>query len=308
VVLRVPRRRTIEIAAGISVVVACGARTELLSPEEPADVGVDVRDAASEDALPSIDQFQSDTPIPTDCPDAGATLIYVITSQNELFSFYPPTLVFSKIGDIACPDTEGGTPWSMAVDRLGTAYSVFDDGLLWQISTQNASCQPTSYVPPTQDAPFFVFGMGYAGDQTSESLYIADARFSMESAGLATIDTMTFTRSFIADFQPELPRCELTGTGDGRLFAFCLPTMGNGSTLAEVDRMTAQVIAENTLMVGGANDAFAYAFWGGVFWIFTSPGMMTTVTRYDPSSMSETEVTTMGSTVVGAGVSTCAPR
>ncbi len=72
--------------------------------------------------------------------------------------------------------------------------------------------------------------------------------------------------------------------------------------------MTAQVIAENTLMVGSASDAFAYAFWGGVFWIFTSPGMMTTVTRYDPSAMSEIEVTTMSSTIVGAGVSTCAPQ
>jgi len=302
-------RRMVEIAAGVGVVIACGARTELLAPEEldASDVA-DVSDAKVEDAFPTIDQFEPDSPIPTDCPDAGATLVYVITSQNELFSFYPPTLAFSKIGDIACPDTEGGTPWSMAVDHLGTAYSVFSDGLLWQISTANASCQSTPYVPPVENAPFFVFGMGYVGTQLGESLYVADARFNMDSAGLATIDTMTFTRTFIGAFDPELARCELTGTGDGRLFAYCLPTVGTGSMLAEVDPKTAQVIAENTLTVGSADDAFAYAFWGGFFWIFTSPGMMTTVTQYDPTSMSETEVTTMGSTIVGAGVSTCAPQ
>ena len=248
-----------------------------------------------------------DSPVPTDCPDAGATLVYVISSQNELFSFYPPTLVFTKIGNIACPSM-GATPYSMAVDRLGTAYSVFDDGTLWQISTANAACKATSYMPAVTGTPFHNFGMGYAGDQTGESLYVADANFNSNSLGLATIDTKSFTRNFIAPFNPSLPRCELTGTGDGRLFAFCLHTSGTGSLLAEVDRTNANVIAENNLTVGDSSDAFAYAFWGGEFWIFTSPGTSTTVTKYDPGTMSESAVTTMPSTIVGAGVSTCAPQ
>ena len=53
--------------------------------------------------------------------------------------------------------------------------------------------------------------------------------------------------------------------------------------------------------------ALAFAFWGGDFWIFTSPGGSTTVTKYDPLTQGETAVTTLGSTIVGAGVSTCAP-
>jgi hypothetical protein len=284
----------------------CGARTELRAPAlvEAGDAGVDVDDAPEE--LPRIDQF-ADAPIPNDCPDAGSTLIYVISSENELLSFYPPTLSFTKIGDIECPNAQS-TPYSMAVDRLGTAYSLFSDGTLWQISTANASCEPTSYVPAAQDAPFYNFGMGYAGDQLSESLYVADAKFSANSVGLATLDTDTFTRSFIANFQPELPRCELTGTGDGRLFAFCLFTSGSGSEIAEIDRNTAKVVAVNQLKVGASGDAFAYAFWGGYFWIFTGPGGSTTVTQYDPGTLNESAVTSLGQTIVGAGVSTCAPQ
>jgi len=295
------------LSGGIAALaIACGARTELGAPI-PGDAGHDA-DAAEDalDDLPNIDEFV-DAPTPTDCPDAGATLIYVISSENGLFSFYPPTLAFTKIGNITCPDAQG-TPYSMAVNRLGIAYSVFTDGTLWQIDTANADCVPTPYVPSPQGTPFFNFGMGYAGDQTSESLYVADANFNVNSLGLATIDTKLFQRSFIADFQPELPRCELTGTGDGRLFAFCLFTSGSGSEIAEIDRKTAKVIAVNQLAVGESNDAFAYAFWGGEFWIFSGPGGSTTVTEYNPGTKSETAVATFGQTIVGAGVSTCAPQ
>ena len=299
------------IVAIVAMGVACGARTELGAPTL-ADASQDVTtdDAAPPDDalddLPNIDEFV-DAPIPTDCPDAGDTLVYVISSENGLFSFYPPTLAFTKIGDIDC-SSAASTPYSMAVDRTGIAYSVFADGTLWQIDTADAACSPTSYQPAPENEPFHNFGMGFAGDQNGETLYVADANFNVDSLGLASLDTKTFTRTFIADFQPELPRCELTGTGDGRLFAFCLFTSGTGSEIAEIDPKTAKVIAVNQLKVGDASDAFAYAFWGGYFWIFTGPGGTTTVTRYDPGSLTETTMTSFAQTIVGAGVSTCAPN
>jgi hypothetical protein len=293
----------------------CGARTDLGAPLEDDAASEDGKvdhhdateeDAAEEDAIPHIDQFV-DAPIPTDCPDAGSTLVYVVTAENDLYSFYPPTLAFSKIGTIACPNTKS-TPYSMAVDRKGTAFSVFADGTLWQISTANAACKATSYVPSPQGTPFFNFGMGFVGTLTTDTLYVCDANFgNVNSKGLADIDTTTFKRNFVANFQPELPRCELTGTGDGRLFAFCLLTSG-GSEIAEIDPQTAKVIAVNQLKVGNVNDAFAYSFWGGYFWIFHGPGGNTTVVQYDPQTFAETNVTTLNRTIVGAGVSTCAPQ
>jgi hypothetical protein len=296
------------------LVIACGSRTGLLAPDETDaavdahpdvhDAGHDVFDAHEEDALPPIDAFP-DVPPPTDCPDAGATLVYVISSQNELFSFYPPTLAFTKIGTVACPSKS--TPFSMAVNRLGIAFSVFQDGNLFQVSTANAACKATAYTPGQQG--WSTFGMGYAGAADGgDTLYVAEGHYTGSSKGLGSIDTASFKLKIIGGFTPSLTQCELTGTGDGRLFAFCLPQGTSGSTLAEINPANANVIAENTLKVGQPNDAFAYAFWGGDFWIFTAPGGTTTVTKYDPVSMSETAVTTLGSTIVGAGVSTCAPQ
>jgi hypothetical protein len=295
---------------------ACGARTELLAPEAidaevdaptdttRRDASPDVFDAAEEDVLPTIDAFP-DVPVPTDCPDAGATLVYVITDANELYSFYPPTLAFTDIGTVTCPSKS--SPFSMAVNRLGVAYSVFQDGNLFQVSTANAACTATTYVPDQQG--FMTFGMGYAGQPDGgDTLYVAEGHYTGNSKGLGSIDTTSFDLSFIGPFSPPLTQCELTGTGDGRLFAFCLPSGTSGSTLAEIDPTNANVIAADTLTVGGPNDSFAYAFWGGEFWIFTAPGSTSTVTEYNPVTTVETAVTSLPAAIVGAGVSTCAPQ
>jgi hypothetical protein len=55
----------------------------------------------------------------------------------------------------------------------------------------------------------------------------------------------------------------------------------------------------------GGGSALAFAYWGGDFYIFTSDGGSTTVTRYDPGDGDVQVVATLSRTVVGAGVSTC---
>jgi len=111
---------------------------------------------------------------------------------------------------------------------------------------------------------------------------------------------------------PPIPGPELTGTGAGQLFGFYTnpdPT-GTGSHIVQIDPSTGVLLMDYPLQVGMPNDAWAFAYWGGVFWVFTSPapGGQTTVTRFDPVTRSETTATTLGATVVGAGVSTCAPQ
>src|SRR6185503_15224882 len=93
------------------------------------------------------------------CEDAGVTYIYVMTEENQLLSFYPPTLGFTGIGKIDCPADPGATPFSMAVDRAGIAYVVFNDGELFRVSTLTASCKPTGFTINQNGFPT-VFGMG----------------------------------------------------------------------------------------------------------------------------------------------------
>jgi hypothetical protein len=295
---------------------SCGSRTGLFAAgeaEAPLDAGFDaprpvdattVRDTAPE-TLPTIDATPRDANF-TDCPDAAATLIYVLTEQEQLFSFYPPSASFTYIGNIACPGSLS-TPWSMAVDRKGIAYSVFRDGDLFRISTATAACTATPYVP--NQSGFLTFGMGYAADTTGpgETLFVAETTFTPPSKGLATIDTSSFTLQFVGPFQPSIPGAELTGTADGRLYGYYKNPSGSGSHVVEIDKTTATIVADDALQVGNPNDSWAFAYWGGDFYVFTGTTAASTVTRFRPSDLSETTITTLPSTIVGAGVSTCAP-
>lgn len=303
--------------AGPGVVAACGSRTGLLVP-------------GASDASPVADQSGPDAPADTPeepdaiefpdgpdiCPDAGATLVYVITETNDLFSFYPPTLAFTRIGPLSCPAQPGVTPFSMAVDRLGIGRSVFSDGTLYLVDMRTAACQATAFQPG--QLGFQTFCMGYAanaGDagDAGETLYVAECNVATfpppPSMGLATLDTTSLTLSYVAPFSPPIRGPELTGTGDGRLFGFYTNATGSGSHIVQIDRATGALLQDYPLQVGTPMDGYAFAFWGGVFWVFTfsGPSLPTIVTRFDPTTRSETMVATMPEGVVGAGVSTCAP-
>jgi hypothetical protein len=305
---------------------ACGSRTGLDAPESvaPQDAGADhpvLHDAGHEaeaaveaEADAPHDASFRDVPVIDICPDAGSTLIYVLTAQNDLYSFYPPTLTFTLIGTIACPGTGSASPFSMAVDRRGIAYSVFTDGTLFRVDTASAACLSTTFAPGVP--PFSTFGMGYVANtgDAGETLYIADAVVTggkQNSKGLGFIDTTTYIATFVGPFSQTIPGPELTGTSDGRLFAFYTNAAGSGSHIIEVDKSTVTITQDYALTVGSPLDAYAFAFWGGSFWVFTSPGgagSPSTVTQFTPTSGVEANVALMPQTIVGAGVSTCAPE
>ncbi len=297
--------------------IACGSRTGFLLDDDlglaPEDASIDVRrpaDASRDnqvlpDAIPPIDSRPVNDVQRNDCPDADATLVYLISSDNRLFSFYPPTLALAAIGGVACPSSS--SPYSMAVNRKGTAYVIFQSGELFKVSTGTASCAPTPFV--SGQAGFKTFGMGFVSNSggAAETLFVAEGAPTTtgDSRGLASIDTTTFKLSFIGGFNPRQQRVEFTGTGDGRLFGFS--PAGNGGSVIQVDKTTGDIIASDVVPAGGASQAFAFAFWGGDFWIFTGAGA-TNVYRYRPGDKSTSLMTTFPTAIVGAGVSTCAPQ
>ncbi|HEY8087831.1 MAG TPA: hypothetical protein VIF09_08300 [Polyangiaceae bacterium] len=301
---------------------ACGSRTGLLVPpgEEPQEAGkdaspadvtqpVDARPEADvfheEDALPPLDVHPPPPDTFTECPDAASTLVYVITESNNLYSFYPPNASFTRIGTIACPAAPGMTPFSMAVDRQGIAYIVFNDGELFRVSTGTAACVPTGFAPNQKNFST-TFGMGFSTNQvgTGETLFLAGDGVP----SLTTLDVKTFQIGTILPFS--LAAAELTGTGGGGLFGFWDPggSTGTDSAIVQIDKATGQVTNSSTLHGVAQGSGWAFAFWGGDFYTFTAPGASSVVTRYDPNAQTVTQVAATDEIIVGAGVSTCAPQ
>ena len=326
--MKSPRRGLPARTAFLLLLAACGSRTGLFGTENDT-IGVlpdggPLVDGGRREGGPFFDgPVPTDGPLPmidaqprpdanrNDCPDAEASLVYVVTDNNELYSFFPTDGTFKFISNLTCPAAMGSNPFSMAVDRKGVAYVEFSDARLYRVSTATGACIGTAYQP--NQLGFGQFGMGFATNDIGpvETLFVAGTRdMTMAiSPGLARINVATFNLTKVGNFVPDIARAELTGTGDSRLFAFYTKGTANGppSYIGEINTNTAQVVAETAFPTVDQGNGWAFAFWGGDFYMFTAPNTGSDVTRWRPSDNSVSVVASLPARIVGAGVSTCAP-
>ena len=244
---------------------------------------------------------------------AGTQLVYVASEEREIYSFDPVHATFQLMGSIDCAG--GIYVNSMAVDRSGNAWINYGDGSLWESSTQKGGCTATGFIPGQQGVA--LFGMGFStksATSTDETLFIDD----LGGGGLGYIDLATMTLARFGPFPGALLNrtCELTGTGDGRLFGFFAGSAFDDAASAAVlglDPNTEAPTQQWPLSTIDTGSDWAFAFWGGDFYLFTADKYdmndpYTTVTRFRPSDGSVTVVAqNIGFRVVGAGSSTCAP-
>jgi hypothetical protein len=171
--------------------------------------------------------------------------------------------------------------------------------------------------------------MGFSTDSsssTSETLYVAATGNGISlppipgfdagslfggSQGLGKLDLTAQTLSSIGPFTGGLAgqNAELTGTGDGRLFGFFVTTP---IQLAQIDKSSGATSSPAQLSTVETPTAWAFSFWGGDFYLYTSPGTpgrTSNVTHYNPSTQAvdTAYMKNVGFNIVGAGVSTCAP-
>ncbi len=229
--------------------------------------------------------------------------VYVVTNDDQLLRFQPATKTITPVGSLDCP-AGGEHPFSMAVDRNGTAWILYSDGRIFKASTKDASCTATTYEPGQRGIR--LFGMAFVSDGANdETLYVADHG----TDGLAKIDTQTLKLTFIGSYEGFASPGELTGTGNQRLFAFF--TKGTTITwprIVELDRASGKIMNQKGLFGTEIGDGWAFAHWGGDFWLFTAPQGSSEITRYDYNAeATDTIVSDLGYVIVGAGVSTCAP-
>jgi hypothetical protein len=241
-----------------------------------------------------------------------AKQVYVVSEQYDLYKFEPDKLLFTKIGRLACP-ASGATPNSMAVDRSGTAWVNYSDGRLFKVSTKDAKCTATTFKPG--QSGMIKFGMAFASNAAGsqeETLFVSgiqDSTLNDGGKGLAKIDLSSLTLTPVSDYDGGLAKkgAELTGTGDGRLYGFF--TTIPDATLARIEKGSASTSESRALEGVFTGTAWAFSFWGGDFWFYTSSGLPSSVTRLHAKT-GEVEVVKSdvgGFRIVGAGVSTCAP-
>jgi hypothetical protein len=155
--------------------------------------------------------------------------------------------------------------------------------------------------------------MGFSTDMvggSTDTLFIGGGTdTSGATAQLAKLDTTTMTTTNIAKVtgQPEL-----TGNSNAELWGF-FPSDTNGTTtprVEQIDKTAATAVKTFSLpALKGAPMAWAFAYYGGDYWVFLMKGTDTTTSVYQVNGMTGviTSTTPTQRKIVGAGVSTCAP-
>lgn len=247
------------------------------------------------------------------CSDA-AKLVYLVDKNNAFLSFNPglfgQAAALTTVGTLSCPAQAGGRPYSMAVDRSAIAWVNYDSAQLFAVNiTGGLSCNATAF---SVQRNIGLFGMGFvsnAAGSTQETLFLAGHPAS-GTGSMAQLATMTLPAATIAAPLATLNGApELTGTGNAELWAF-FPD-AQMPRIAKLDKATGAATTTYPLAsLAGTPGAWAFAFWGGDFWVFLRKSNETSSTIYRVSGANGSvlgQYTVTGRSIVGAGVSTCAP-
>lgn len=228
-----------------------------------------------------VDADGSDGPLDAGGSDAGPLCgcetglhndhIVVVSDDAELWSYDPMTGEFELIGGASC--FGNADPFSMAIDARGIAWIVYiesEDVFTLDVNDPGR-CEDPGYIPGRDG--FGVFGMAFNADETTtdcEDLYLfsysGDGPFREgEDLGrLGILDTETLSARTIGSI--DFDGGELSGTADGRLFAF---TGNEPAKLVEYDPETAEPIEIRPLEGFSKTNASAFAQFAGDFWFFT---------------------------------------
>jgi len=174
-------------------------------------------------------------------------------------------------------------------------------------------CTATSVTPLSS---MLEFGMGFSTDTaggTTDKLYIAGSNdaSTTTNAQLATLDVATMMTTTIPG-GTVTGSPELTGNANAELWGF-FPDATNPK-ISQINKATGALISPAALpqQLKGQPAAWAWAFYGGDYWIFLAKANGTSadptiVYQVSPTGQLKGMTPTTGRRIVGAGVSTCAP-
>ncbi len=240
---------------------------------------------------------------------AEAKLVFVVDENNTLSTFDPQTGMFMDKGTLNCPASGlGASPFSMGIDRNAGAWVLYSSGELFHVDTDTLACMKTTWSPGANG--LFEYGMGFSTDTpggTTDTLFIAGgANPSDPTAALNKLDLNSMTATPIGTVN-DSP--ELTGTGDAELWGF-FPS-ATSPRIDKLDKTSGGVLQSLPLTsLAGSPTAWAFAFFGGDFYVFLMRDLETSTTVYHVNGMTGAvmgSMPTSGRVIVGAGVSTCAP-
>jgi hypothetical protein len=254
--------------------------------------------------------------------------IYAVDESGALLRFDPTLLggpnPIQSLGTPSCTPgasltgTDPAVVVSMSVDRIGTVWVLYSSGELFTIDPASLACAATNFEP--QQTGWNLFNLAFAGPggPSTQSIYIDGGTIDLSTpGGFALIDRGSLRVQALGSLAGAADgSVALAGTGDLQLFGLYL-AFASTSHIRQIDR-TSGAILPTALTVSGVFDgntvAWAFAHWGGKFWIFAtrldpvSSAQTTSLWSVDRvSGMQQMQIASVAYTPISAGSSTCVP-
>jgi len=250
----------------LALATACSNRSHT------ADAGLD---AATDGAVDTGPDAPARDGAIADCaclPGDHTTHIFLMSQDGEVWSFDPEANAAEFVVGPVC---RGIRPFSMAVDARGRAFIQDLDSLGVEVLdltglSGGGACEASAY--ERRDPRYGLFGMSFATPSASDTCadlfvftYDGDGPFSEgpDFGRLGVIDPATGALADIALI--DYDGGELSGTGDGRLFAF---TGVDPAKLVEYDEETGAALETIPLEGFSKTNASAMAFFAGDLYLF----------------------------------------
>jgi hypothetical protein len=205
-------------------------------------------------------------------PGIHETHVIVLSDDAELWSFDPASRELAFLREVPCGIDAA---FSMAIDERGRAWvlDVDTEDLFTMDVEGEGLCGDADYEPGPLQAGFGLFGMAFSsrGDDTRcadlyAHSYSGDGPFD-EGPDLGKLGVLdATTRQFAPLSDVDYDGGELSGTGDGRLFAFAGV---DPVKLVEYERATGEVLQTRPLEGFSKTSASAFAVFGDQVYFFT---------------------------------------
>jgi hypothetical protein len=196
----------------------------------------------------------------------------------------------------------------MAVDQNAVAWVGYYDGSLFKVDTATGRCEATNFQVGQHGLASFGMGFVFQPSTNVDTLYLAGLhRGTLSQSQLATVSFPSLVVTPVGTL--EAGDAELTGTGDGSLWGF-VPSGGGTdpfgpAVLVRINPASGKTLESYSYPDLTDRSNWAVKFWGGSFWIFLNMSVYE-VPRATPQIV-HTAIADSGRSIVGAGVSTCAP-
>ena len=227
--------------------------------------------------------------------------MYLIDRNSTRYQFDPNSFHLTSLGRLNGSNNISSL-YSIAVQRDGVIWTLFQDGNLDRDNIQSRQCSATNFM--ANQSSISLFTMSFLRNITGNSERLLVSKQNDPPDTLGEINLSTLALSTINNYSNLNTYADLAGTAGGRLFGVFET---NPYTIAQIDPNNANILAQYRLnsTQKTSDPNYGFAAFNNQFYCFEGNNTYTDIRRFDPATTTTTTRSRIPQVIFGASASSC---